>query len=61
MPITSADMLEVSVSILKKLPVALPYDPDLPLPDKLSNDSKSYFKDICFAIFIDSLTKISRK
>lgn len=42
--------MEISVKILKKLKIDLPYDPAIPLPSVCPKYLVSYYTDICSAM-----------
>ena len=52
--------LEISMAVSHKIEIDLPQDPEIPLLDIYPNDSHSYHKDICSAMFILALFVIAR-
>lgn len=58
---TGATAIEISVKILKKLTISLPYDQAMPRLGICQNDSTSYFTDTCSFVFIATPLTIVRK
>ena len=57
---TCTATLEISVADLRKVRINLPQDPAVPLLGRYPQDTQSYHKDICSAMFIAALFVIAR-